>query len=141
MIDAVGDGHPIVERGPVGGAVEEHGVRRRIVGEAVDLVPGHDGGHGAAGAGDADLDRHRDRGLGQDELAGGGGDLIRDFAGNGAAAGDQLRFIGYGTLAEGASFVQTSANTWQVNSADGTLHDTVAFANSAVLDPSDWFFG
>ncbi len=49
------------------------------------------------------------------------GDRIHEFYGNGAAAGDVLRFEGYGTLAQGATFHQLTATQWQINSADGLI--------------------
>ena len=40
------------------------------------------------------------------------GDAVVDFAGNGAAAGDSLQFIGYGA---GATFTNIDPTHWQVN--------------------------
>jgi serralysin len=68
------------------------------------------------------------------------GDTVTDFAGNGAAAGDALRFIGYGSAAEGATFAQQSATQWLVTSANGAYHDTLTFANGAAIHASDFFF-
>jgi Ca2+-binding RTX toxin-like protein len=94
-----------------------------------------------------------DGGLGADELNGGDGhdvfnfvqgeaqgDAILDFEGNGAGAGDRLVFNGYGTAAQGASFVQLSASTWQVTSADGGTAEVITFSNNAILHVSDWSF-
>ncbi len=92
-------------------------------------------------------------GLGRDTLIGeagndvfvfrrgeGGGDTVVDFAGNGAAAGDALQFVGYGSAAQGASFVQVSATLWVINSADGAVHDMVNFSNAATIHISDYLF-
>jgi Ca2+-binding RTX toxin-like protein len=68
------------------------------------------------------------------------GDIVIDFAGNGAAVGDRLEFFGYGTEAEGASFTQLSANTWQINSVDGGTAEVITFSNNAILHVSDWSF-
>jgi RTX calcium-binding nonapeptide repeat (4 copies) len=43
-----------------------------------------------------------------------GGDNVIDFAGNGAAAGDSLQFVGFGTT--GATFTQAGVNLWQIHS-------------------------
>jgi Ca2+-binding RTX toxin-like protein len=69
------------------------------------------------------------------------GDIITDFAGNGAAAGDAITFSGYGTAADDAHIVQLDATHWQIVSADGLIHDTITLANGATLDPSDYLFG
>ncbi|MET4519975.1 Ca2+-binding RTX toxin-like protein, partial [Bradyrhizobium sp. I1.7.5] len=68
------------------------------------------------------------------------GDVVVDFAGNGASAGDSIRFEGYGTAAQGATFVQINATQWQVNSADGLIHEVVTFSNAAALHTSDFLF-
>jgi trimeric autotransporter adhesin len=67
----------------------------------------------------------------------GNGDTVVDFAGNGAAAGDSLRFVGYGA---GASFTNIDATHWQVNFNGGAAHDVIAFLNGATIDPSDFLF-
>jgi Ca2+-binding RTX toxin-like protein len=69
------------------------------------------------------------------------GDIIVDFAGNGASVGDVIAFHGYGTAAEGATFVQIDATHWQINSADGLVHDVITLANGATVDASDYIFG
>jgi Ca2+-binding RTX toxin-like protein len=69
------------------------------------------------------------------------GDIIVDFAGNGASVGDSIEFHGYGTAAEGATFVQLDATHWQINSADGLIHDVITLANGATVDASDYIFG
>ncbi|HEX8513232.1 MAG TPA: calcium-binding protein, partial [Allosphingosinicella sp.] len=69
------------------------------------------------------------------------GDSILDFSGNGAGAGDSLVFEGFGTAAAGASFVQLDATHWQVNSADGTLHEIITVTAGTVFNPADITFG
>jgi len=69
------------------------------------------------------------------------GDTIVDFAGQGGVLGDNLKFIGYGTAAQGASFVKLDATHWQINSADGTIHDIITLANAATVDATDYIFG
>ena len=68
------------------------------------------------------------------------GDTIHEFAGNGAGVGDFMYFIGYGTAAEGATFVQLTATTWQINSADGLTHDVITLAGAPTVDPGDFVF-
>jgi Ca2+-binding RTX toxin-like protein len=68
------------------------------------------------------------------------GDVVADFTGNGAAAGDQFQFIGYGTAAQGATFTQVDATHWSINSADGLVHDIITLPNSAAVHPSDYLF-
>jgi Ca2+-binding RTX toxin-like protein len=100
-----------------------------------------------------DLDNVLDGGGGNDSLIGFDGndtfvfhagqaqaDTVYDFDGNGAAAGDTMMFVGYGTLAQGASFVHLAGNDWQVNSADGTIHELITIANGATFDASDLIF-
>ena len=67
------------------------------------------------------------------------GDTVIDFAGNGAAAGDVLLFVGYGP---GATFTRatppigrstTMARTWP-----GTVH--LSLMNGAAIDASDFLF-
>jgi len=65
------------------------------------------------------------------------GDTVVDFAGNGAAAGDSLRFVGYGA---GASFTNIDATHWQVNYNGGASHDVITFLNGATIDASDFLF-
>jgi Ca2+-binding RTX toxin-like protein len=60
------------------------------------------------------------------------GDRIHEFYGNGA--GDVLRFEGYGTLAQGATFHQLSATQWQITSADGLTQETITLATGAIID-------
>jgi Ca2+-binding RTX toxin-like protein len=88
-----------------------------------------------------------DGGAGADTLTGGGGvdnfvfragqangDRIIDFNGLGAATGDSLIFVGYGTIADGATFRQQSATTWEIASADGTIRDVITFVNGAPVE-------
>ena len=65
------------------------------------------------------------------------GDTVMDFAGNDAAAGDSLLFIGYGA---GATFTQMDATHWEVNYNGGADHDVITFANSASVHASDYHF-
>ena len=65
------------------------------------------------------------------------GDTVVDFAGNGAAAGDSLRFVGYGA---GASFTNIDATHWQVNFNGGASHDVITFSNAAAIDVTDFLF-
>ncbi len=94
-----------------------------------------------------------DGGAGADTFAGGAGDdifvfrageangdSVTDFAGNGAAAGDQLQFVGYGSAAAGATLTQIDATHWSINSANGSIHDIIALSNGAVVHPSDYAF-
>jgi Ca2+-binding RTX toxin-like protein len=68
------------------------------------------------------------------------GDTVWDFAGNGAAAGDQLEFIGYGTAAQGASFLQLDATHFIINSADALTHEIIMLSTAPTVHPSDYFF-
>jgi len=63
------------------------------------------------------------------------GDTVADFH-----SGDQLEFLGYGTAAQGATFTQVDASHWTINSADGTVHETLTLANDAHIHPGDFFF-
>src|ERR1043165_9576873 len=89
---------------------------------AGDTLPG--------GAGDDLFVFHRGEGR---------GDTITDFGADGAS--DRIVFLGYGSEADGASFVQIGAMQWSVNSADGLAHDVVAFGNAAVIHAYDYMFG
>jgi Ca2+-binding RTX toxin-like protein len=59
----------------------------------------------------------------------GNGDVITDFTGNGSAAGDAIRFEGYGS---GATFTNISGNQWRVtgNGISETITITGAVAAS-----------
>jgi len=63
------------------------------------------------------------------------GDIVVDFQGNGAGAGDALIFQGFGA---GATFVQVNATQWNINHGGGT--ESIAFANSAAIHASDYTF-
>ena len=63
------------------------------------------------------------------------GDTVVDFAGNGAAAGDSLQFVGYGP---GATFTNIDATHWQVNYNAGASHDIITFTNAASIDATDF---
>jgi len=119
--------------------------------DGIDFLYGYDGNDFlGGGAGDDFLDG----GTGLDQLQGDAGDdqfifragesdgdSVLDFLGNGSAAGDTLLFLGYGTAAQGATFVQIDATHWQINSADGLVHDIITVANGASIDASDYIFG
>ena len=69
------------------------------------------------------------------------GDAIVDFAGNGATTGDTLRFVGYGTAAQGATFTQIGVTSqWLIHSGIGGLDETITFTNGAALDATDFLF-
>jgi Ca2+-binding RTX toxin-like protein len=67
----------------------------------------------------------------------GDGDTVVDFAGNGAAAGDSLSFVGYGV---GATFTNIDPMHWQVNFNGGSSHEVITFLNGAAVDASDVLF-
>ena len=71
------------------------------------------------------------------------GDQILDFSGNGAAVGDSIRFVGYGTKAQGATVFRDTSNplAWHVRSADGLVEDIFWLQNGASLHTSDFTFG
>ncbi len=68
------------------------------------------------------------------------GDVIYEFQGNGAAAGDVLRFEGYGSIAEGATFRQLTATEWEIASADGLTRDIITLVGGPTVDASDFLF-
>jgi trimeric autotransporter adhesin len=65
------------------------------------------------------------------------GDIVVDFAGNDAAAGDSLRFVGYGS---GATFTNVDPTHWQVNYNNGASHEVITFMNGAPIHASDFVF-
>jgi Ca2+-binding RTX toxin-like protein len=67
-------------------------------------------------------------------------ELITDFAGNGAAAGDVLRFTGFGTAAQGATFTQFNATQWQIHSGLDGHNEFITLSNGASVHPSDFVF-
>ena len=92
-------------------------------------------------------------GAGIDTLTGGGGndvfnftagkangDTITDFVGSGSLAGDTLRFLGYGTAAQGATLTQQNATDWRVKSASGYISEIIRFSNGASVHPTDVTF-
>jgi Ca2+-binding RTX toxin-like protein len=69
------------------------------------------------------------------------GDIVIDFAGNGAAAGDSFSFIGFGTTGDGASLTQIGAsNQWLIHSGLGGADETITLLNGASVDPTDVLF-
>jgi Ca2+-binding RTX toxin-like protein len=90
---------------------------------------------------------------GTDTLTGGGGfdffeftagqahgDIIVDFTGNGAAAGDAIRLVGFGTAAQGATFTQVNATQWQIHSGLDGHNEVITLSNGAAVHGSDFFF-
>jgi Ca2+-binding RTX toxin-like protein len=63
------------------------------------------------------------------------GDILADFNGNGAAAGDQIRLYGY---AAGATFTQTDSTHLDIFS--GGVHEVITLRIATTLDPSDSMF-
>jgi Ca2+-binding RTX toxin-like protein len=69
------------------------------------------------------------------------GDIVTDFTGNGAAAGDTLRFFGFGTVAQGATFTQIGAtDQWQIHSGLDGHNEAIKFSNHATVHVSDYLF-
>lgn len=68
------------------------------------------------------------------------GDSVYEFEGNGAAAGDVLQFVGYGTIAQGATFHQLTATAWEIGSADGTIHDVITLVGGPAVHATDFIF-
>jgi Ca2+-binding RTX toxin-like protein len=64
------------------------------------------------------------------------GDTLIDFEGNGAGAGDQIHFVGYGA----GTLVQIDATRWLVSSQDGASQEIITLANAALIDASDFLF-
>ena len=65
------------------------------------------------------------------------GDIITDFAGNGAVAGDELVFQGFGP---GATFIQLDATTWQVTYNGGASSELLACTNAPTIHASVYMF-
>lgn len=91
-----------------------------------------------------------DGGGSNDSLVGGGGndtfvfragqthgDVVYDFQGNGAGAGDTLTFAGFGA---GATLQQYSATEWFVISAGGSALEVFTLVGAPTLDASDYVF-
>ena len=69
------------------------------------------------------------------------GDTVVDFNGNGAAPGDTLQFVGFGTAAQGATFTQIgNTDQWQIHSGLDGHDETITLANNATVHPSDVLF-
>jgi Ca2+-binding RTX toxin-like protein len=65
------------------------------------------------------------------------GDSIYEFNGNGAGAGDLLKFVGYGP---GATFTQQSADTWLIASSDLSIQEVIVLVGAPSVDQSDQLF-
>ena len=91
------------------------------------LVGFHGGDVLAGGGGDDTFVFHR---------SGGSGSEITDFD----SASDHLVFLGYGSEAEGASFTQVDDTHWSVTSADGLVHDVIAFTDAAAIHAHAYLF-
>ena len=65
------------------------------------------------------------------------GDVMVDFAGNGAAAGDHLSFVGFGA---GATFTQQDATHWVLTYNGGANTEVITFQNAATIDATDFQF-
>ena len=68
------------------------------------------------------------------------GDSVFDFTGNGAAAGDSLQFLGFGSAAQGATFTQLNATQWQIHSGLDGHNEVITLVNAAAVDVSDFVF-
>ena len=124
------------ERGDAGAAGQRRSQRHRQ--RARQRIFGNSGNNTLDGQGGADVLTGN---AGNDtfvfNVGQANGDTVVDFAGNGAAAGDLLRFVGYGA---GASFTNIDATHWQVNFNGGASHDVITFMNAAAIDASDFLF-
>ena len=66
------------------------------------------------------------------------GDTVVDFVGNGGAAADSPRFVGFGTAAQGATFMQVGAtNQWQIHSGLDAHNEFITFLSGATIHPTD----
>jgi hypothetical protein len=69
------------------------------------------------------------------------GDIVVDFDGNGAALGDSLMFVGFGTTGGGATFTQIGAtNQWQIHSGLDAHNEIITFLNGATVQATDVLF-
>ena len=68
------------------------------------------------------------------------GDTVFEFEGNGDAAGDVLYFTGYGTAADGATFMQQTATDWVITSADGLISETITLSGAPAVGTLDYLF-
>jgi len=113
----------------------------------VNAIFGNSGNNTLDGGAGADV---LNGGLGLDTLTGGlgndtfvfrageaDGDIVVDFDGQGAAAGDSLSFIGYDA---GATFTQNDATHWQITYNGGSSIETITFLNSASIHATDFLF-
>ena len=98
-------------------------------------------------------DNYLNGGEGADQLSGLGGndtfvfqagqaqgDTVFEFEGNGDAAGDVLYFTGYGTAADGATFMQQTATDWVITSADGLISETITLSGAPAVGTLDYLF-
>ena len=68
------------------------------------------------------------------------GDTVVDFIGNGAAAGNSLRFVGFGTPRKAPHSPRSTRRNWQINSTAAPRTRSITFSNGAAIDPSDFLF-
>jgi serralysin len=69
------------------------------------------------------------------------GDVVIDFAGNGAGAGDSFAFLGFGTAQQGATFTQIGATSqWQIHSGLDGHNEIITLKNDAAVHASDFVF-
>jgi Ca2+-binding RTX toxin-like protein len=112
-----------------------------------DTLFGGGGGDHLYGNGSND---ELDGGAGADWFAGGegndtfvltasdaSGDVLTDFNGAGAFAGDTIRFVGYGP---GAYLTHSDATHWAIHSADGAIVDIFTVASGSEIHVSDYHF-
>jgi len=89
------------------------------------------------GNGGADL---LDGGAGHDVFVlgrgGADGDTLADFT----PGTDALWFVGFGSAGQGATFTQSDATHWTINSSDGLAHETLTVGNGAAIGGSDYRF-
>jgi hypothetical protein len=65
------------------------------------------------------------------------GDVLKDFNGNGAAAGDVIRFAGYGA---GAYLTTSDGTHYAVRTADGAVADIFTVTSGVPVHGSDYYF-
>ena len=102
-----------------------------------NTITGNDFGSTLDGGGGADIEGNGGNDVFVFHVGQADGDIIGDFNGNGAAAGDLLRFVGYGS---GATFTNIDVTHWQINYAGGTSHEGITFSNAASIHASDFLF-
>jgi Ca2+-binding RTX toxin-like protein len=116
------------------GAGDLHGAGNALA----NFMQGNTGNNTLNGGASADV---IEGGLGNDTFvfnAGqANGDTITDFNGNGAAAGDQIQFVGYGP---DVLFYSISATQWQLDYNGGMSHEIITLSNAAAPDGSDFSF-